>query len=81
MPSDDLAGELAAETAISGVVRQRVGETSPESLGRKLPEELVTGVWFLLVFAKGSGVFRLDEVTGNARTGFGRSGECCFERS
>ena len=81
MPSDDLDGELAAAIAISGVITKRVGETSPGSLGCKLPEELATGVWFLLVFAEGSGVLRLDEATGNARTGFGRSGECFFERS
>ena len=85
--SDDPAGdwgrvwELAGEIAISGVVSKRVGESSPRSLGCKLPEELATGVWFLLVFVHGSGVFRLEGVTGNARTGFGRSGECFFERS
>lgn len=59
---------------------KRVGELSTGSLGRKLPEELATGVWFLLVFGEGFGVARLDEATGNARTGFGRSAKSSFER-
>jgi len=62
-------------------VPKRVGELSPGSLCRKLPEELEAGVWFLLVFADGFGVVRLDELMGNARTGFGRSAESFFERS
>ena len=70
MPSDDSAG-----------VSKRVGESSPGLLGCKLPEELATGVWFLLVFAEGFGELRLDDATGNARTGFGRSAESFFERS
>lgn len=86
MSSDDSAAdwrrvwEPAAEITTLGVPK-RVVESSPGSLGCKLPEELATGVWFLLVFAEGFGVVRLDDVTGNARTGFGRSAESLFERS
>ena len=72
--------ELAAEITMSGLPK-RVGELSAGSLGCKLPEELATGVWFLLVFGEGFGVARLDEVTGNARTGFGRSAEFSFDRA
>ena len=52
----------------------RVGELSPGSLGCGLPEVLVTGVWLLLTRGEAVGVACcLDGVTGNARTGIGRS--------